>query len=288
MGGFDAVKSFFGDQDLFCMLLKVFSDKSSLSKAAAEQAATAIRSAIARQGHARIVAATAASQIEFLDALTQAPRIDWSKVEAFHLDEYIGLPVTHPGSFRKMLLEQLIQKTGISRYHLLGGDAPDPAAVARRVSKELASSPVDIEFLGIGENGHLAFNDPPANFEVEDPYIVVELDEACRRQQVGEAWFADISQVPKQALSMSVRQVLKSKEILALVPDQRKAQAIHACLAGEISPMAPASILRTHKHATVYLDKNSASLLPAELREVGEHELSSPVSDRARAERETG
>lgn len=270
------------------MLLKVFPDKSSLSKAAAEQAATAIRSAIARQGHARIVAATAASQIEFLDGLTQAPRIDWSKVEAFHLDEYIGLPVTHPGSFRKMLLEQLIQKTGISRYHLLDGDALDPAAIARRVSKELASSPVDIEFLGIGENGHLAFNDPPANFEVEDPYIVVELDEACRRQQVGEAWFADISQVPRRALSMSVRQVLKAKEILAVVPDQRKAHAIHACFAGEINSMAPASILRTHQNATVYLDKNSASMLPGNLREVGEHELSSAVRNAVRAERETG
>ena len=259
------------------MFLKVFPDKSSLSKAAAEQAATAIRGAIARQGHARIVAATAASQIEFLDALTKAPGINWSKVEAFHLDEYIGLPLTHPGSFRKMLLEQLIQKTGISEYHLLDGDAPDPAVVARRVSRDLASSPVDIEFLGIGENGHLAFNDPPANFEVEDPYIVVKLDEACRQQQVGEAWFANISQVPKQALSMSVRQVLKAKEILAVVPDERKARAIKACFTGEISPMAPASILRTHPNATVYLDKNSASLLPAELREVGEHELSSPV-----------
>src|SRR5206468_7870127 len=148
------------------MLLKVFDDKVSLSKAAAEQAASAIRLALVKRGRARIVAATAASQIEFLDALTRTPNIDWSRVEAFHLDEYIGLPVTHPGSFRKMLLEQLIQKTGISKYHLLDGDAPDPAAVARRVSKELASSPVDIEFLDIGENGHVAFNDPPANFEM--------------------------------------------------------------------------------------------------------------------------
>jgi glucosamine-6-phosphate deaminase len=269
------------------MLLRVFPDKSSLSQAAAEQAATAIRSAFATQGHARIVAATAASQIEFLDALTKAPGIDWPKVEAFHLDEYIGLPISHPGSFRKMLLEQLIQKTGISKYHLLDGDAPDPAAVARRVSKELASSPVDIEFLGIGENGHLAFNDPPANFEMEDPYIVVELDEACRRQQVGEAWFANVSQVPRRALSMSVRQVLKAKELLAVVPDERKAQAIRACFTGEISPMAPASILRTHQNATIYLDKNSASLLPAGLREVGEHEVSSPASNGSQPKLET-
>lgn len=255
------------------MLLKVFPDKSSLSRAAAEQAATAIRSALAKRDRARIVAATAASQIEFLDALTQAPGIDWSKVEVFHLDEYIGLPVTHPGSFRKMLLEQLIEKTGIVNYHLLDGDADDPAAVARRVGKELASAPVDIEFLGIGENGHLAFNDPPADFEIQEPYIVVELDEACRQQQVGEAWFANLSQVPKRALSMSVRQVLKAKEILAVVPDQRKARAIKACFSGEVSPMAPASILRTHPNATVYLDKNSASLLDEQLRETGEHEL---------------
>jgi glucosamine-6-phosphate deaminase len=285
MGDFDALK--FWRPRIVRMLLKVFPDKRSLSQAAAEQAATAIRNAISRQGRARIVAATAASQIDFLEALTEAPSIDWSKVEAFHLDEYIGLPVAHPGSFRKMLLEQLIQKTGISKYHLLDGDAPDPAAVARRVSKELASSPIDIEFLGIGENGHVAFNDPPANFEMEDPYIIVELDEACRRQQVGEAWFANISQVPRRALSMSVRQVLKAKEILAVVPDERKAQAIRACFAGEISPMAPASILRTHPNATIYLDKNSASLLPSELREVGEHEIFSPASAGSQTKLET-
>lgn len=224
-------------------------------------------------GHARIVAATAASQIEFLDALTKAPDIDWRKVEAFHLDEYIGLPVTHPGSFRKMLLEQLIQKTGIINYHLLDGDARDPAEVARRLGKELASAPVDVAFLGIGENGHVAFNDPPADFDVEDPYIVVNLDEACRQQQVGEAWFANIEQVPKQALSMSVRQILKAKEILAVVPDKRKAHAIKACFAGEISPIAPSSILRTHPNATVYLDQNSASMLNDNVRGIGEHEL---------------
>ena len=160
------------------MLLKVFPDKSSLSRAAAGQAANAIRSAIAKRGHARIVAATAASQIEFLDALTKAPGIDWSKVEAFHLDEYIGLPVTHPGSFRKMLLEQLIQKTKIRKYHLLDGDANDPAEVARRIGKELASSPVDIEFLGIGENGHLAFNEPGS--ALDSRTRVVELAESTR------------------------------------------------------------------------------------------------------------
>ena len=218
-----------------------------------------------RSGQARIIAATAASQFEFLDALTKMPGIDWQKVEVFHLDEYIGLPITHPGSFRRMLLDQLIKKTGITKYHLLDGDA-HPAEVLRRVGKELTSAPIDVAFVGIGENGHLAFNDPPADFQTEDPYLIVNLDEACRQQQVGEAWFSDISQVPKQALSMSVRQILKAKEILAVVPDSRKAQAVKACFEGEISPMAPASILRTHLNATVYLDRNSAALLSAALQ----------------------
>jgi glucosamine-6-phosphate deaminase len=248
------------------MLLKVFADKKSLGSAAAEQAATAIRRAIKEKGEARVIAATAASQFEFLNALTAAPNIDWRCVELFHLDEYIGLPLSHPGSFRKMLMEQLVQKTSVERYHLLDGDTPDPSVVVREASKQLASAPIDIAFLGIGENGHLAFNDPPADFTVEDPYIIVNLDEACRQQQVGEAWFSDISQVPKRAISMSVRQILKVKEILAVVPDRRKAEAIKACFEGEISPMAPASILRRHPNATVYLDKNSASLLGRELQ----------------------
>jgi len=184
------------------MLIRVFQDKKTLGNAAAEQAAAAIRKAIAARGQARVVAATAASQREFLEALTKTPHIDWQKVEVFHLDEYIGLPVTHPGSFRKMLIELLIQKTGITQYHLLDGDDTDPEGVVRRVGAQLSSSLIDIAFLGIGENGHIAFNDPPADFETEDPYIIVQLDEACRRQQVGEAWFADMSQVPQRAISM--------------------------------------------------------------------------------------
>ena len=248
------------------MLLRMFGDKVSLGKAAADQAATAIRRAIAARGEARIIAATAASQLEFLDALTKEPAIDWSKVEAFHLDEYIGLPITHPGSFRKMLMEQLVSKTGIKRYHLLEGDASDPAKVLREVGRELASAPIDIAFLGIGENAHIAFNDPPADFETEEPYIIVTLDEACRQQQVGEAWFANISQVPKHAMSMSARQILKAKEILAVVPDKRKAQAVKASVENEISPMTPAAILRRHPNATIYIDQASASLLSPALQ----------------------
>jgi glucosamine-6-phosphate deaminase len=250
----------------FFVLLKVFNDRLVLGQAAAEQASAAIRRALAERGQARIIAATAASQLEFLDALTRAPGIDWLRVEVFHLDEYIGLPVAHPGSFRKMLVEQLVRKTGIVDYHLLDGDAADPLDVVRRVGTRLAAAPIDIAFLGIGENGHIAFNDPPADFQTEEPYIIVNLDEACRQQQVGEAWFADISQVPKRAISMSARQILKATEILAVVPGIRKAQAVKACVEVTISPMLPASILRTHPNATVYLDKNSASLLSPRLQ----------------------
>lgn len=251
----------------FSMLLRVFKDKTSLGQAAAEQAAEAIQRAIAERGEARIIAATAASQREFLDALTRIREIDWTRVEAFHLDEYIGLPMSHPGSFRGMLMAQLVNKAGIKHYHLLAGDAKDPSAVVRAVGKDLASAPIDIAFLGIGENGHVAFNDPPADFETEDPYIIVNLDDACRQQQVGEAWFANISQVPERAISMSARQILKAKEILAVVPDKRKAAAVKACFEGEISPLAPASILRKHPNATIYLDTESASLLSPALRD---------------------
>ena len=214
-----------------------------------------------------------------VDALTRAPGIEWSKVEAFHLDEYIGLPITHPGSFRAMLMEQLVAKTGIKRYHLLDGDAPDPKTVIREAGNELASEPIDVAFLGIGENGHIAFNDPPADFDTEDPYIIVALDQACRQQQVGEAWFADISQVPTHAISMSARQILKAKEILAVVPDKRKAVAVKACFEGDISPMAPASILRRHPNATVYLDTSSASLLGPKFQSAFARESQATVSE---------
>lgn len=247
-------------------VLKVFNDKSSLGKAAAEKAAASIRSAIRDRGQARVIAATGTSQFEFLAALTESADIAWGLVEVFHLDEYISLPATHPASFRKILLERLVNKTGIAKFHPLDGDTCDLSEVIRQVGKSLASAPVDIAFVGVGENGHLAFNDPPADFEAEEPYLIVDLDDACRRQQVGEGWFSDISQVPKQAISMSIRQILKAKEILAVVPESRKAQAVKACFEGEIGPRAPASSLRTHPNATVYLDKESASLLSPALK----------------------
>ncbi|HSB76331.1 MAG TPA: glucosamine-6-phosphate deaminase [Terriglobales bacterium] len=243
------------------MRVKVFDDKLVMAAEAAEHAAESIRRALDRRGSARIVAATGASQFAFLEALTRRNGIDWARVELFHLDEYIGIPVTHPASFRKYLLDRLVRKTGIKNFHTLEGDAPDPVLAAARTGEALKSNPVDVAFVGIGENGHLAFNDPPADFESEQPYLIVNLDEACRRQQVGEGWFADISEVPRQAISMSVRQILKAREIIAVVPEARKAAAVKACLEGEISPLTPGSILRTHALATVYLDRFSAALL---------------------------
>ncbi len=248
------------------MLLRLFKDPSTLARAAAEQAAAAIRKAIAECDRCRIVLATGTSQFAFLDALTSTVGLEWNKVEAFHLDEYVGIPITHPASFRKILLERVINKVGISKYWFIHGDASDLSGALDDVGRELTSTPVDVAFVGIGENGHIAFNDPPANFNTAEPYIVVELDEACRRQQVGEGWFPDISQVPRQAISMSVQQIMKAPQIVAVVPDRRKARAVKLCIEGEISPLAPGSILRRHANTTVYLDQDSASLLSAELR----------------------
>ena len=250
------------------MNIRVFVDKKTLGQEAAAQAATAMRSAISVRGVARVIAASAASQFEFLDALTNSPDIDWQSVELFHLDEYVGLPEVHPASFRRFLRERLIDKTGLQNFHPLSGEK-NPAEVCREVGQAISAAPVDVAFIGIGENGHLAFNDPPADFETEEPYIVVALDEACRRQQVGEGWFPTLDDVPEKAISMSVRQILKAKEIICVAPDARKAQAVKDCFAGEISPLAPASILRTHPNATVFLDTHSASLLNPDLVAAG-------------------
>ena len=256
------------------MRVATYIDRQTMSRAAARHAARIIRDAIAHRGAARIIAATGASQLDFLEALTATAAIDWTRVEMFHLDEYIGLPIDHPASFRKYLLDRLITKTGIARYHLLDGEK-DAAGVAERIGRQLAETPVDVAFVGIGENGHLAFNDPPADFDTEQPYLIVTLDAQCRQQQVGEGWFASADEVPSRAISMSVRQILKSCEVICVVPDQRKAQAVKACMEGEISPMAPASILRTHPNTTLYLDRGSAALLPPETRgEILESDLS--------------
>ena len=245
------------------MVIRVCKEKREMAEAAANHASTILRQSIQRNGKARLIAATGAAQFDFLEVLTQLPDIQWERVEMFHLDEYIGIPESHPASFCRFLRERLINKTGIRNYHLLSGER-DPNEVIRVVGREICSAPVDIAFVGVGENGHLAFNDPPADFKTEDPYIIVELDDACRRQQLGEGWFASLEEVPRRAMSMGVRQVLKTKEIICFVPDKRKANAVKACFDGDITPMAPASILRNHSRTTVYLDTDSASLLRPE------------------------
>jgi glucosamine-6-phosphate deaminase len=242
------------------LILRKFSDKKSLAAAAAARAAAVIKDSTSARGHARIIAATGASQFEFLEALTATPGIDWRNLEMFHLDEYVGLPETHPASFCKYLRERLINKVGIGKYHLLSG-TDDPGIVMKIVGSELQKAPIDVAFVGVGENGHLAFNDPPADFDNQQPYAVVTLDEPCRRQQLNEGWFASLADVPRQAVSMTISQILKAKEILCIVPDARKAQAVKNCFDAKVSPMAPASVLQNHPNTTVYLDAASSSLL---------------------------
>jgi glucosamine-6-phosphate deaminase len=246
--------------------LRVFESKQAMADAAAADAATAIRAAIAARGRACIVAATGASQFEFLDALVTAPGIDWARTVFFHLDEYVGLPRKHPASFRNYLASRIVERVHPGVFHMLEGDAPDPEAECRRVGELIARERVDVSFVGIGENGHLAFNDPPADFEVDRPYLVVDLDERCRRQQLGEGWFARLEDVPTRAISMSIRQVLRTAKILCIVPDGRKAEAVQKTVEMDVSPWRPASVLQTHPDTTLYLDRDSASLLAAQAR----------------------
>jgi glucosamine-6-phosphate deaminase len=243
------------------MNIQTFNSKQELGQAAATDAAKIIRNAIAERGHAYLIAATGASQFEFLEALVQQPGIDWTKTTFFHLDEYVGLPESHPASFRKYLKERIANVVHPGGFNFVNGEAADPASECRRVGRSISSCAIDVAFVGIGENGHLAFNDPPADFETQEPYIVVELDAACRRQQIGEGWFNSLEEVPRQAISMSIRQILKTANVLCIVPDKRKAQAVKDTLESEVSPMHPASVLRQHPRTTIYLDMDSASLL---------------------------
>jgi glucosamine-6-phosphate deaminase len=247
--------------------IEVLPSKADLGTAAASRAAALLRAAIAARGCAHAIAATGASQFEFLEALTGAPGIDWSKTVLFHLDEYVGLPASHPASFRGYLQKRIVERVHPGTFHFIDGEAADPDAECRRVGELLSAHAIDVAFVGIGENGHLAFNDPPADFETESPYLVVSLDEACRRQQLGEGWFPRLEDVPRRAISMSIRQILKSREILCVVPEARKARAVHECLDLEVSPLRPASILQRHPATTVYLDPDSAALLAS--RRVG-------------------
>jgi glucosamine-6-phosphate deaminase len=242
------------------MEIKVFDTKSELGQAAARDAAKIINQSIDERDVAYVIAATGASQFEFLDALT-LEEIDWTRVVFFHLDEYVGLPESHPASFRRYLKERVVSRIHPQIFHFLNGEADDVHEECRRVGDLIAEQTIDVAFVGIGENGHLAFNDPPADFDTEEPYLIVNLDDACRQQQVGEGWFKSIAEVPAQAISMSIKQILKSRNILCIVPDQRKAEAVRASVELEVSPMHPASILQQHEHVTLYLDHQSSSLL---------------------------
>jgi glucosamine-6-phosphate deaminase len=232
-----------------------------LGRAAAQRAAAAVRAALTARGQARVIAATGASQFAFLEALRHEPDVDWGKVTFFHLDEYVGLPDTHPASFVRYLRERIVEPLHPGHFEFVRGAHPDPEAECLRLERLIQAAPIDVAFVGIGENGHLAFNDPPADFTTRRAYLVVNLDEACRQQQVGESWFASLDDVPRRAISMSVSQILAARELLVIVPDARKARAIHDCFDGPVSVDHPASALQQHPHTTVFLDRPSASLL---------------------------
>ena len=244
------------------MQVSLVEDAAELGRVAARLGADVIRKALQQRGEATIIVATGASQFALLEALVVAPGIDWSRVTAFHLDEYIGLPATHPASFRGYLRQRFLAPLAVKpTFIAVDGDAVDLPAEVVRLNGLLKDRQVDICFAGIGENGHLAFNDPPADFEVEDPYIVVQLDEACRKQQFGEGWFPTLQAVPQQAISMSIRQIMKSACLLLTVPDTRKAAAAQRAIEGPVDKACPASIVQTHPDCTVLMDEAAASLL---------------------------
>jgi glucosamine-6-phosphate deaminase len=240
----------------------IYQIKQQMAATAAAAAARAINKAIQDKGGANIILATGTSQLEMLKNLTEVETVDWSKVTMFHLDEYINMGADHPASFRKFLKERFVDKTpGLRAVHFIAGDADDPEQECRRAGSLIARHPIDAAMVGIGENGHLAFNDPPADFETEEPYIIVQLDEKCRKQQLGEGWFETLEQVPRRAISMSIRQIMKSKCLIVTVPDRRKAEAVKNSLEGKVTPTCPASILQRHGNCKVFLDSEAASLL---------------------------
>ena len=232
-----------------------------LGKAGGKSAAQLIRDTIASNGSANIILATGTSQFETLKELVAAKEIQWNKVVMFHLDEYISLPITHPASFRKYLQEKFLsQIPQLKNAWLINGQA-DEMEECKRLGDLIQKHPIDVALIGIGENGHLAFNDPPADFETEESYIIVELDDACKKQQLGEGWFQSVDEVPQRAISMSIKQILKSKHIICSVPGARKAMAVKNTLETETSNLFPSSMLRTHHNCTLYLDEDASCML---------------------------
>ncbi|GAB2802576.1 glucosamine-6-phosphate deaminase [Rhabdobacter roseus] len=242
------------------MKITIAKSPAELGKAAGARAAVLIRQAITDHGKANVILATGTSQFETLNQLLHED-LDWGKVTMFHLDEYIGLPLAHPASFRKYLQERFLAKVpSLQAVHLIDGEV-DAEAECERLGVLIREHPIDVALVGVGENGHLAFNDPPADFDTERPYLIVTLDEPCRRQQMNEGWFASLEEVPTQAISMSVKQIMKSAHIICSVPDARKAQAVKNSLEQAVSNQFPASILQQHPSCTFFLDESSAQLL---------------------------
>jgi glucosamine-6-phosphate deaminase len=244
------------------MKIVIAADRPSMGQQAAAAGAELLRAAIRTRGCANIIVATGASQIEMLSALVKEPDIEWQRVTAFHLDEYVGLPITHPASFRQYLWERFhrLLPRPLKAFHYVDGEL-NPQVECRRLGAIIREHPIDVAFVGIGENAHLAFNDPPADFNTEEPYITVNLDEACRRQQLGEGWFPTFEDVPKRAISMTCRQILKSEQIVCSVPGPKKAQAVKGAIEGLVTPEVPASILQKHAQTMIYLDQEAAALL---------------------------
>lgn len=245
------------------MKINVSDDKQAMAKAAAEYAAEKICEAISKRGMANIIVATGASQFDFLTQLIAFPGIDWTCVTGFHLDEYVGMPSSHRASFRGYMRERFVNAVPkpLAVFHEVNGEYPDPAAECQRLGRLIKAAPIDVACVGIGENGHLAFNDPPADFDTEEAFLVVKLDEACRQQQVGEGWFASLAEVPTHAISMSIRQIMKSARIVCTVPDGRKAGAVKNTVEGPVTNMCPASIMQQHNDCTLFLDSGSSGQL---------------------------
>jgi len=245
------------------MKTKTFDNAQLMGEAAGNNAALKIEAAIKENQEANIILATGASQFHTLNTLINYKIIDWSKVTVFHLDEYIGIHENHPASFRLYLKERFLAKVGkVKNFNFINGNVKNAKEECERLNRLIKPLKIDVALVGIGENGHLAFNDPPADFDTEDPYIIADLDKKCRMQQVGEGWFSGLEEVPTQAISMSIKQIMKSKSIICSVPDERKALAVKNCVLGNVRNVHPASILQNHEDCTIYLDKESAKLLP--------------------------
>ena len=243
------------------MKVVISKSKAEMGQLAAESGAATIKNAISKRGIANVILATGASQFEMLSSLTKSD-LNWEKVHFFHLDEYVDLAESHPASFRKYLKERFVEMlpTRPASFEFINAEI-DAQAECERLNAAISDASIDVAFIGIGENGHLAFNDPPADFETTKPYIIVELDEACRAQQFGEGWFESLDSVPTKAISMSIKQILKSGQIVCTVPNERKAKAVAGALEGEVTPNVPSSILQTHDNTTIFLDEPAASLL---------------------------